>query len=113
MSHYTHFTTEERELSRELKALGYSICQIAARLGRNKSSVSREFKRNSNKDGSYSAHAADDRYKQRRKNCGRKPMLQKDSPMNIPGASTKVSTGHFTRAKRGRGIASLCSTDYD
>ena len=81
MSHYTHFTTEERELSRELKALGYSICQIAARLGRNKSSVSREFKRNSNKDGSYSAHAADDRYKQRRKRCGRKPMLQTDSPV--------------------------------
>lgn len=81
MSHYTHFTTEERELSRELKALGYSICQIAARLGRNKSSVSREFKRNSNKDGSYSAHAADDRYKQRRKRCGRKPILQTDSPV--------------------------------
>ena len=81
MSHYTHFTTEERELSTELKALGYSICQIAARLGRNKSSVSREFKRNSNKDGSYSAHAADDRYKQRRKRCGRKPMLQTDSPV--------------------------------
>lgn len=79
MSHYTHFTTEERELLRELKALGYSICQIAARLGRNKSSVSREFKRNSNKGGSYSAHAANDRYKQRRKNCGRKPMLEKDS----------------------------------
>ena len=33
--------------------------------------------------------------------------------MNIPGASTKVSTGHFTRAQRGRGITSLCSTDYD
>lgn len=81
MSHYTHFTTEERELSRELKALGYSICQIAARLGRNKSSVSREFKRNSNKDGSYSAHAADGRYKERRKRCGRKPMLQADSPV--------------------------------
>ena len=81
MSHYTHFTTEERELSRELKALGYSICQIAVRLGRNKSSVSREFKRNSNKDGSYSAHTADDRYKQRRKRCGRKPMLQPDSPV--------------------------------
>ena len=33
--------------------------------------------------------------------------------MNIPGASTKVSTGHFTRAQRGRGITSLRSTDYD
>ena len=81
MSPYTHFTTEERELSRELKALGYSICQIASKLGRNKSSVSREFKRNSNKDGSYSAHAADERYRRRRKQCGRKPMLQNDSPL--------------------------------
>ena len=27
--------------------------------------------------------------------------------MNTPSASTKVSTGHFTRAQRGRGIGSV------
>ena len=76
MSLYVHFTTEERELSRVYKEQGLNFSQIAKKLGRNKSSVSREFKRNSNKDGSYSAHTADLRYKQRRKNCGRKPILQ-------------------------------------
>ena len=76
MSLYAHFTTEERELSRVYKEQGLNFSQIAKKLGRNKSSVSREFKRNSNKDGSYSAHTADLRYKQRRKNCGRKPILQ-------------------------------------
>ena len=59
-----------------LKAQGYNISQIAKKLGRNCSSVSREFARNSNKDGSYSANTASKRYHQRRKNCGRKPILQ-------------------------------------
>ena len=34
MSHYTHFTTEERELSRVLKAQGLNQTQIAERLGK-------------------------------------------------------------------------------
>ena len=46
MSLYTHFSTEERELSMVLKAQGYNISQIAKKLGRNRSSVSREFARN-------------------------------------------------------------------
>lgn len=78
MSLYTHFTTEERELSMVLKAQGYNNSQIAKKIGRSRSSVSREFARNSNKDGSYSANAASKRYHQRRKNCGRKPILQTD-----------------------------------
>lgn len=58
------------------EAQGYNISQIAKKLGRNRSSVSREFARNSNKDGSYSANTASKRYHQRRKNCGRKPILK-------------------------------------
>ena len=50
MSLYTHFSTEERELSMVLKAQGYNISQIAKKLGKNRSSVSHEFARNSNKD---------------------------------------------------------------
>ena len=76
MSHYTHFTTEERELSRVLKAQGLNQTQIAERLGKNKSSVSREFRRNSRGDGTYSANYADTLYAERRKNCGRKPILE-------------------------------------
>lgn len=45
MCHYTHFTTEEREKSRVLKAQGLSIRAIARELGRAPSSVSREFRR--------------------------------------------------------------------
>ncbi len=52
MSLYTHFTTEERELSMVLKAQGYSYSQIAKAIGKDRSSVYREFKRNSNKGNS-------------------------------------------------------------
>ena len=34
MSLYTHFSTEERELSMVLKAQGYNISQIAKKLGK-------------------------------------------------------------------------------
>ena len=76
MCHYTHFSTEERELSRVLKAQGFSIRAIARMLNRSPSSVSREFKRNSYSNGTYAAHHADKLYRKRRKNCGRKPKLK-------------------------------------
>ena len=62
MCHYTHFTTEERELSRVLKAQGFNVRAIARTLNRSPSSVSREFHRNSKADGTYSAHHADKLY---------------------------------------------------
>ena len=76
MCHYTHFSTEERELSRVLKAQGLSIRAIARMLNRSPSSVSREFRRNSYSDGTYAAHHADKLYQKRRRNCGRKPKLK-------------------------------------
>lgn len=78
MSHYNHFITEERELSRVLKAQGLNQTQIAERIGKNKSSVSREFRRNSREDGTYSANYADRLYAECRKNCGRKPDLENE-----------------------------------
>lgn len=76
MCHYTHFTTEEREKSRVMKAQGLSIRAIARILNRSPSSVSREFRRNSYASGDYAAHHADKLYHKRRRNCGRKPMLR-------------------------------------
>lgn len=76
MCHYTHFTTEEREMSRVLKAQGCSIRVIARMLHRSPSSVSREFRRNCYANGEYAAHHADKLYRKRRKNCGRKPKLK-------------------------------------
>ena len=56
MCHYTHFSTEERELSRVLKAQGLSIRAIARMLNRSPSSVSREFRRNSYSNGTHMRH---------------------------------------------------------
>lgn len=74
-----HFTTEEREMSRVLKAQGISICAIAKILNRSPSSVSREFRRNSYANGNYAAHHADNLYQKRRKKCGRKPKLKESA----------------------------------
>lgn len=82
MSHYGHFTTEERELSRVMKAQGLNYTQIAEILGKDKSSVSREFARNSREDGTYSANHADKLYAERRKNCGRKLILEDEQAKN-------------------------------
>ncbi len=82
MCHYTHFTTEERELSRVWKAQGLIIRAIARMIKRSPSSVSREFARNSREDGTYSANYADKQYAERRKNCGRKPILENEQIKN-------------------------------
>ena len=63
--HYTHFTTEEREKSRVLKAQRLSIQAIAKELGRAQSSVSCEFRRNCYANGDYAAHYAEKRYRKR------------------------------------------------
>lgn len=72
---YTHFTTEEREKLLEFKAQGLKQIEMARQLGRSRSSVSRELKRNSNENGSYSAFEAEKKYRQRRERCVRKRRL--------------------------------------
>lgn len=76
MSCFSHFTTEERELSRVMRAQEFSCRSIARSLNRSNSSVNREFARNSREDGIYSANYADKQYSERRKNCERKPILE-------------------------------------
>ena len=46
MNHYHHLTIEEREMILSYSAKGISICKISKILNRNKSTVSRELKRN-------------------------------------------------------------------
>ena len=54
MSHYKHFTTKEREKILFFLAQEKTISFIAKELQRDKSSVSREIKRNTNTEGIYS-----------------------------------------------------------
>lgn len=81
MSSYKHFTMAEREQSMVLLAQGKSLRAIAQELGRSASTISRELSRNRNKDGSYSASAAERKYHARRKRCGRKAKLLADGEM--------------------------------
>jgi IS30 family transposase len=76
MQSYQHFTLTERESLRQMLGEGKSLRSIATTLGRNVSSVSREIKRNQNKDSNYNAWRATCLYLQRRKKCKRKPRLQ-------------------------------------
>ena len=75
---YTHFTTEEREKLLQFQAQGLKQIEMARKLGRSRSSVSRELRRNARADGSYSAFEAEEKYHQRRKRCVRRRRL--DNP---------------------------------
>lgn len=75
MNRYTHFNIDEREKARCLLEQGFSIRKIARVLSRSPSSISREFKRNRYKNGSYAAHHAQKLYEKRKKRCGKSPLL--------------------------------------
>lgn len=73
---YTHFTLEERECLAKLLSEGKKPSQIAEELGRHRSSVTREIKRNFSKSTKrYHPWAATIKYIQRRKRCVRKPVI--------------------------------------
>jgi len=64
---YHHLSTYERGRIEALAALGYTNRAIAKKIGRHRSSVDRELKRNA-KDGCYQAEHANDNYHNCRKN---------------------------------------------
>ena len=75
MPSYQHFTLTERErLSEKLKE-GKSMREISRELNRSVSSISREYARNRNKDGSYHPWRATVLYICRRKQCVRQRRL--------------------------------------
>ena len=75
MKSYTHFTLSERVCLEEMRKQGKNISEIARIMGRNKSTISRELKRNSNKQGIYNSWGAYSKATSRRKKCVRKPRL--------------------------------------
>ena len=68
MRHHQHLTLLERENILFLSAIGYSITQIAKKMNRDKSTISREFHRNSS-IGGYIPVKAQNRYTNCRKAC--------------------------------------------
>ena len=67
MHSYSHLSLQEREQIMIGKSQKKSISDIANDLGRNKSTISRELRRNSGNNG-YSASAAQEYYSNRRIN---------------------------------------------
>lgn len=68
MCHYHHLTLSERENLLFFRAQSYSISRIAAALGRDKSTISRELRRNT-VNGKYLPITAQQQYARRRKVC--------------------------------------------
>lgn len=75
MSHYKHLTLVEREKLLFFMGLGYSASEIARELGRSRSTVYRELKRNSKRATGYLPVEAQKRYEKRRKNSHRHRLL--------------------------------------
>lgn len=78
MQSYEHFTLEERENLQLKLREKKSLRQIARELNKNVSSISRELKRNKNRDGSYHPWRATVLYIVRRKNSRRKYRIESD-----------------------------------
>ena len=81
MKPYTHFTLKERVCLEELYNSGKKISEIAIIMGRSKSTISRELRRNSNKQGLYNSWGAYSKATVRRKKSVRKQRIQKDTDL--------------------------------
>ena len=81
MQSYKHFTLEERESLYQLKKEGKGIRAIARELKRSPSTISRELKRNLDRDGRYNAWNATFAYLRRRKNSRRKKRFEEESEL--------------------------------
>ncbi|MCP9354032.1 helix-turn-helix domain-containing protein, partial [Lentilactobacillus hilgardii] len=74
MDHYKHITIDERETIFLMRNHGNSLREIASHIKKSYSTVSRELSRNST-GKSYSPSKAQEKYKQRKGNCGRVSLL--------------------------------------
>lgn len=72
---YKHLTIEERACIAQYYKNNLKVSEIADLLGRNKSTISRELKRNHSRDEGYNAIGAQRKYNKRRKNCVKKQLL--------------------------------------
>lgn len=82
MSQYKHLSTKEREFILSGISKGLSLCMIAKGIGRNKSTVSRELRRNKVAEY-YSPCEAQNYYLERRRNCCPKKKLLNQEIFNL------------------------------
>ncbi len=78
MGSYCHLSSDDREQIAILQAAGHSNASIARQLGRCRSTISRELRRNALPSGRYSALVADGAYLQRRQ---RRAVIERDEQL--------------------------------
>lgn len=88
MGCYKHLSTKERELIYLMLGQGCSYAAIGKVLGRSKSSISREIKRNVGDDGFYFPSEAMGKYRERRRNCHARRRL--DDPRILSFIKDKI-----------------------
>lgn len=87
---YYHLTIQERTVIMQLYYSGYSIRSIAKVLGRNPSTISRELRRNREKQNKkYVSSTAQIYYQQRKEQCGRKKINDNEILSYVKGRIEK------------------------
>ena len=76
---YKHISLEERDKRAEMKSLGHTVTEIAETLGRSKSTLSRELRRNATPAYKvYLLHRAHERAVTRKQEAGIRPRLKNE-----------------------------------
>ena len=78
---YHHLTIEERACIHKYFVDGLKQAEMALLLGRSKSCISRELRRNNSRDEGYNAVGAQRKYNKRRKSCVRGYVLDKNEKL--------------------------------
>lgn len=82
MRPYAHFTLKERICLEGMREAGKSPSEIARLLGRSRSTISRELRRNGNRQGRYSSWGAYSKAAARRKRSVRRRRIEKDPELH-------------------------------
>ncbi len=98
---YRHLSLEERDRITDMRASGDGLGKIAEALGRAKSTISREVRRNSSPSYRlYLSHRAHERAVKRKKESGKRPRLKND--LTVSYVRTKLELGWSPEQISGR-----------
>ncbi|MCP5085169.1 MAG: IS30 family transposase, partial [Alphaproteobacteria bacterium] len=111
MTGYSHLSFWERQEIARLHATGWSLARIGAIIGRGRWTVSRELRRNGNKDSSYKPESAEGRYLARRRRTARldrTPELARFVVERLHENWTPEQISGWLKAGNERGLGTLC-----
>lgn len=109
---YRHISLEERDRIAEMKSLGQTVTEMAMALGRSKSTLSRELRRNATPAYKvYLSHRAHERAVTRKQEAGSRPRLKSDQVVSYvrnkleQGLSPELIAGRIELEQTGLSIS--------